>query len=101
MLVHGKKFCNFEYHNTHTCISNKCKTCLYINKLKNLTFKNALQLPLISSSDCFARNCIYILYYIVRFVIVIILDDQVFSKIDFLIIFLQLTIIKIINVSVK
>ena len=62
LLVHGKKFCNFEYHKTHKCISNKCKTCVYIHKLKNLTFKNGLQLPLINSSDCFAHNCIYILY---------------------------------------
>ena len=62
ILIHGKQFCNFEFHNTIKCNSNRCKTCSYINNLKALKFKNGLQLPLLSSSDCFARNCIYILY---------------------------------------
>ena len=58
ILIHGKQFGNFEFHNTSKCTSNRCKTCSYINNLKTLKFKNGLQLPQLSSSDCFACNCI-------------------------------------------
>ena len=62
ILIHEKKFCNYSFHKTSTCNLQFCKTCSFINRTNKLIFKNGLILPLLSSSNCNAKNCIYILY---------------------------------------
>ena len=39
-----------------------CKTCTFINTIDKIEFNNGIVLPLISSSNCNAKDCIYILY---------------------------------------
>jgi hypothetical protein len=62
ILIHGKRFCNYGFHKNNKCNASRCKTCLYMDKIKTLKFKNGLELPLLNTSDCNAHNCIYILH---------------------------------------
>lgn len=62
LLIHRKKFCNYKYNNTSKCLNISCKTCTFINTIDKIEFNNGIVLPLISSSNCNAKDCIYILY---------------------------------------
>jgi len=65
ILIHGKKFTSCNNYITKACVNIRCKICAFINSLKSIRFKNGLELPLLSSADCNAKNCIYLLHCLI------------------------------------
>jgi len=62
ILIHGKKFSNYNNYKTKACVNTKCRICVFINSIKIIKFKNGLELPLLCTADCNTMNCIYILH---------------------------------------
>ncbi len=73
ILIHGKRFCNYWFHKNNKCNAGRCKTCLYMDKIKTLKFKNGLELPLLNTSDCNAHNCIKLFKLLFNKLIIIII----------------------------
>ena len=61
LLVHSHKFSSFKPFYNKRCLSANCVYCKFIDTSSNSILINNLLIPIYSTSDCTAKNLIYII----------------------------------------